>query len=61
VKDTADEAVADFEYGYGVALRDSGVVRMIYLPAVGAEMMVQRFDGVAHTVLVRRSARARRS
>jgi len=38
VRYEADEAVPDFEYGYGDALRDGGVVRPIYFPAVGGEM-----------------------
>lgn len=33
-----DEAVPDFEYGYGDALRDGGVVRPVYFPRVGGEM-----------------------
>ena len=32
------EAVADFEYGYGDALRDGGVVRPVYFPVVGGVM-----------------------
>ncbi len=33
-----DDAVADFVYGYGEALRDGGVVRPVFFPAVGGHM-----------------------
>jgi len=44
----ADEAIPDFEYGYGDALRDGGVVRPIYFPAVGGVMEWTASDGVLH-------------
>lgn len=44
----ADEAVPDFEYGYGDALRDGGVVRPIYFPAVGGEMEWSAPNGALH-------------
>ena len=42
----ADEAVPDFEYGYGDALGDGGVVRPIYFPAVGGVMEWSAPDGM---------------
>ena len=33
-----DEARADFEYGYGDALSDGGVVRPVYFPRIGGHM-----------------------
>jgi len=48
VRYTADEAVPDFEYGYGDALRDGGVVRPIYFPAVGGEMEWSAPNGALH-------------
>ena len=38
VRYEADEAVPDFEYGYGDALRDGRVVRPVYFPRTGGEM-----------------------
>jgi superfamily II DNA or RNA helicase len=48
VRYEADEAVPDFEYTYGDALRDGGVVRPIYFPAVGGEMEWSAPDGALH-------------
>jgi superfamily II DNA or RNA helicase len=48
VRYAADEAVPDFEYTYGDALRDGGVVRPIYFPAVGGEMEWSAPDGALH-------------
>jgi superfamily II DNA or RNA helicase len=45
VRYVADEAVPDFEYGYGDALRDGRVVRPIYFPAVGGRMEWASPDG----------------
>jgi superfamily II DNA or RNA helicase len=45
VRYETDEAVPDFEYTYGDALRDGGVVRPIYFPAVGGEMEWSAPDG----------------
>jgi superfamily II DNA or RNA helicase len=44
----ADEAVPDFEYGYGDALRDGRVVRPVYFPRVGGEMEWSAPDGAVH-------------
>ncbi|MGF2075702.1 hypothetical protein, partial [Enterococcus casseliflavus] len=38
VRYEADEAVPDFEYGYGDALRDGRVVRPVYFPRMGGQM-----------------------
>jgi superfamily II DNA or RNA helicase len=43
-----DEAVPDFEYGYGDALRDGRVVRPVYFPRVGGEMEWSAPDGGVH-------------
>jgi superfamily II DNA or RNA helicase len=40
-----DEAIPDFEYGYGDALRDGGVVRPVYFPAVGGSWSGARRTG----------------
>ncbi len=40
-----DEAVADFEYGYGDALRDRRVVRPVYFPRTGGHMEWTAPDG----------------
>jgi len=40
-----DEAVADYEYGYGDALRDGGVVRPVYFPRTGGHMEWVAPDG----------------
>jgi superfamily II DNA or RNA helicase len=43
-----DEAVPDFEYGYGEALRDGAVVRPVYFPVVGGVMEWSAPDGVVY-------------
>lgn len=43
-----EEAVPDFEYGYGDALRDGRVVRPVYFPRVGGEMEWSAPDGAIH-------------
>ena len=44
-----DAAVPDFEYGYNDALRDGGVVRPVYFPAVGGVMEWSAPDGSLHS------------
>jgi superfamily II DNA or RNA helicase len=48
VRYEADEAVPDFEYGYGDALRDGRVVRPVYFPRTGGEMEWSAPDGNVH-------------
>ena len=48
VRYEADEAVPDFEYGYGDALRDGRVVRPVYFPRMGGEMEWSAPDGNVH-------------
>ncbi len=48
VRYEAEEAVPDFEYGYGDALRDGRVVRPVYFPRVGGEMEWSAPDGAVH-------------
>ncbi len=48
VRYEAMEAVPDFEYGYGDALRDGRVVRPIYFPRTGGRMEWQAPDGEVH-------------
>jgi superfamily II DNA or RNA helicase len=48
VRYEALEAVPDYEYGYGDALRDGRVVRPIYFPRTGGEMEWQAPDGEVH-------------
>ena len=48
VRYEADEAVPDFEYGYGDALREGRVVRPIYFPAVGGNMEWSAPDGIVY-------------
>ncbi|MDA8391829.1 MAG: DEAD/DEAH box helicase [Actinomycetota bacterium] len=43
-----EEAVADFEYGYGEALEQGGVVRPIYFPRVDGEMEWTAPDGATY-------------
>jgi superfamily II DNA or RNA helicase len=43
-----DEAVPDYEYGYGDALRDGRVVRPVYFPRTGGEMEWSAPDGSIH-------------
>ena len=45
VRYTIEEAVADFEYGYGDALRDGGVVRPAYFPRINGFMEWTAPDG----------------
>jgi superfamily II DNA or RNA helicase len=45
VRYEAMEAVPDYEYGYGDALRDGRVVRPIYFPRTGGQMEWQAPDG----------------
>jgi superfamily II DNA or RNA helicase len=49
VRYDADEAVPDYQYGYADALRDGGVVRPVYFPAVGGVMEWSAPDGNVHT------------
>ncbi len=48
VRYEAFEAVPDYEYGYGDALRDGRVVRPIYFPRTGGQMEWQAPDGEVH-------------
>lgn len=48
VRYEADEAVPDFEYGYGDALREGRVVRPVYFPQIGGEMEWSAPDGNVH-------------
>jgi len=48
VRYEALEAVPDYEYGYGDALRDGRVVRPIYFPRTGGRMEWQAPDGEVH-------------
>ncbi len=48
VRYVADEAVPDYEYGYGDALRDGRVVRPVYFPRTGGEMEWSAPDGAVH-------------
>jgi superfamily II DNA or RNA helicase len=48
VRYVADEAVPDYEYGYGDALRDGRVVRPVYFPRIGGEMEWSAPDGNVH-------------
>ena len=48
VRYQGDEAVPDFEYGYGDALRDGAVVRPVYFPVVGGVMEWSAPDGMLH-------------
>lgn len=45
VEYTFDEAVAHYTYGYGDALRDGGVVRPVFFPALGGHMEWSTPDG----------------
>ncbi len=49
VRYTAEEAVADYEYGYGDALADGGVVRPVYFPRIDGMMEWSAPDGSVHT------------
>jgi superfamily II DNA or RNA helicase len=48
VRYDVEEAVPDYEYGYGDALRDGRVVRPVYFPRVGGEMEWSAPDGEVH-------------
>jgi superfamily II DNA or RNA helicase len=48
VRYEADEAVPDYEYGYGDALRDGRVVRPVYFPRMGGAMEWAAPDGNVH-------------
>ena len=48
VRYEADEAVPDYEYGYGDALREGRVVRPVYFPRIGGEMEWSAPDGNVH-------------
>src|SRR4051812_5756750 len=48
VRYEADEAVPDYEYGYGDALRDGHVVRPVYFPRLGGQMEWSAPDGNIH-------------
>jgi superfamily II DNA or RNA helicase len=48
VQYTLEEAVADYEYGYGDALRDGGVVRPVYFPRIDGMMEWSAPDGTLH-------------
>jgi len=49
VRYDADEAVPDYEYGYGDALADGGVVRPVYFPRIDGMMEWSAPDGRVHT------------
>jgi superfamily II DNA or RNA helicase len=49
VRYDGDEAVPDFEYGYGDALRDGRVVRPVYFPSTNGQMEWQAPDGSIHS------------
>jgi superfamily II DNA or RNA helicase len=49
VRYRGDEAVPDFEYGYGDALADGRVVRPVYFPATNGQMEWQAPDGSVHS------------
>jgi superfamily II DNA or RNA helicase len=48
VRYAADEAHPDFEYGYGEALADGGVVRPVYFPRINGHMEWTAPDGTFH-------------
>lgn len=48
VRYVADEAVADYEYGYGEALTDGRVVRPVYFPRIDGHMEWTAPDGSLH-------------
>jgi superfamily II DNA or RNA helicase len=48
VRYDADEAVPDYEYNYGDALRDGGVVRPVYFPRIDRMMEWSAPDGSLH-------------
>ena len=48
VRYVGDEAHADYEYGYGEALRDREVVRPVYFPRINGRMEWTSADGSTH-------------
>jgi superfamily II DNA or RNA helicase len=46
---TGEQAVPDYEYGYGDALADRRVVRPVYFPATGGHMEWSGPDGAVHS------------
>jgi superfamily II DNA or RNA helicase len=48
VRYSLDEAVPDYEYGYGDALADGGVVRPVYFPRIDGQMEWSAPDGTIH-------------
>lgn len=48
VRYEGEEAVADYEYGYGEALADRGVVRSVYFPRINGRMEWTSPDGSTH-------------
>lgn len=48
VRYVGDEAVADYEYGYGEALTDRRVVRPVYFPRINGRMEWTSPDGQTH-------------
>ncbi len=48
VRYEGEEAQADYEYGYGEALRDKAVVRPVYFPRIKGRMEWTSPDGSAH-------------
>jgi superfamily II DNA or RNA helicase len=49
VRYVGEEAEADFEYGYGDALRDRRVVRPVYFPRINGRMEWSSPDGQTHS------------
>jgi superfamily II DNA or RNA helicase len=49
VRYVGDEAHADYEYGYGEALRDRKVVRPVYFPRINGQMEWTSPDGSTHS------------
>ena len=49
VRYVGDEAHADYEYGYGEALRDRQVVRPVYFPRINGRMEWTSPDGQTHS------------
>lgn len=48
VRYVGEEAQADYEYGYGEALRDERVVRPVYFPRINGRMEWRAPDGSSH-------------
>lgn len=49
VRYALDEALPDFEYGYGDALADDGVIRQVEFPTLDGEMEWIGSDGASHS------------